>query len=115
MQFRMIINKITDYIKTKYNELDKQDKIAIVIIIIILLLIGGLIGNHAYKMIKIAKIQHDAKPKYENPTIKKIKTILYMPIYGLKIVLFGSYVDYDNYEAPSAPQEPTPQKQYVKF
>ena len=115
MQLRTKINKITDYIKTKYNELDKQDKIAIAIIIIILLLLCGLIGNHACKMIKIAKIQHDAIPKYENPTIKKIKTILYMPIYGLKIVLFGSYIDYDNYEAPSAPQKPTPQKQYIKF
>jgi hypothetical protein len=42
-----------------------------------------------------------------------------MPIYGLKIVLFGSgiYADIDEYQGPAsqpAPQ-PVPQKQYIKF
>ncbi|MBR6099574.1 hypothetical protein IKP85_07490 [bacterium] len=100
----------------KYNRLEK---ITIAIIIILLLLFGYYTIRDISTSIRIAVLQHNARPKQENPTIKKIKTILYMPIYGLKIVLFGSgiYADIDEYQAPAPAPAPAPQKhkQYVKF
>ena len=106
--------EIVDRIKKWYGKLDRTDKIAITIIIIILLLGSGIIFNNISTAIKIAQIQHRARP--ENPTIRKIKDVVLMPVRGLLYYysFIGSGGDIDNYggSRPSAPA-PTRGKIYV--